>query len=366
MLTLGFFYFSAGVWHWDATLNLSLAAAMNAVYVCGSLLAHGLAQRVGRRGSLGLLYSTMAVACAAAAMIASHLAISGCLLVYMFFNAMNWPMMESLCSTSSDAHEMSRRVGAYNLTWALAGAIAVLITGPLIEHWPAGMFLLPAILHATSAAIMLTRVRLDRPDHAIDAPAVIKPEPDLLCSRTLALWLSRSALPAMYVVNYSLGAILPTLAVVRSFSPAGQTFVGSIWVLARMGGFAFLGATLFWHTRPRLLLVASIALLLTFLMTTLPSSMVLIIAGQIFLGLAMAMIYTASLYFGMVLSDSSTEHGGYHEALIGLGGVLGPGAGAISQYFFPGDVRIAIAAVAGVVTLSVIGAAVASVGLRRD
>ena len=59
----------------------------------------------------------------------------------------------------------------------------------------------------------------------------------------------------------------------------------------------------------------------------------------------MGMIYSASLYFGMVLSDGSTEHGGYHEALIGLGSILGPGTAALTQLVWRGDIRAGVAAV---------------------
>ncbi len=90
------------------------------------------------------------------------------------------------------------------------------------------------------------------------------------------------------------------------------------------------------------------------------------IFGQILLGIAMAMIYMASLYFGMVLSQSSTAHGGYHEALIGLGGILGPGAGALTQTLFPGNLLMAILAVGGVVGVSVLAAAVASLAIRKS
>src|SRR4029078_3994466 len=62
-----------------------------------------------------------------------------------------------------------------------------------------------------------------------------------------------------------------------------------------------------------------------------------LIAGQGVLGLALGLIYSASLYFGMVLSEGSTEHGGYHEALIGLGTILGPGARAFAQWLPPRD-----------------------------
>src|SRR5216117_3064410 len=118
---------------------------------------------------------------------------------------------------------------------------------------------------------------------------------------------------------------------------------------ARLIVFAVLGATAFWHTRPRLLLAASVGLLFAFLIVTLAPSLSLMIGGQILLGISMAMIYTASLYFGMVLSAGSTEHGGYHEALIGLGGVLGPGAAALTQSLGSHNPYLAIGAVGTVI-----------------
>src|SRR2546430_9146023 len=135
-----------------------------------------------------------------------------------------------------------------------------------------------------------------------DLAAHLDPEPDLLRSRKLALWLSRIALPAMYVVNFGVGAILPTLPVMRQFAPTYQTLYGSIWMGARLIVFAVLGATAFWHTRPRLLLAASVGLLFAFLIVTLTPSLPLMIGGQVLLGISLAMIYTASLYFGIVLS----------------------------------------------------------------
>jgi hypothetical protein len=87
------------------------------------------------------------------------------------------------------------------------------------------------------------------------------------------------------------------------------------------------------------------------------------LAWQVVLGLSLAMIYAASLYFGMVLSEGSTEHGGYHEALIGLGSVIGPGSGALAQYLANGSEIWGVAAVAGVLGTTVVVATIVS--LRR-
>jgi hypothetical protein len=89
------------------------------------------------------------------------------------------------------------------------------------------------------------------------------------------------------------------------------------------------------------------------------------IAWQVVLGVVMGVIYAGSLYFGMVLSEGSTEHGGYHEALIGLGSVLGPGTAALTQWAWPNDLRAGVIAVSGVISVSVLVAALATVRARR-
>jgi hypothetical protein len=209
------------------------------------------------------------------------------------------------------------------------------------------------------------------------APAHAEPEPELLAKRTLAMWLARIALPATYVVVYGLAAMMPLLPVMRPLDTAHRTLVGSVWMIARFGAFLGLGATIWWHTRPRVLLVAAAMMLVAFIGVTVRPSDLLgdaipfrmdvssMIVWQIVLGAMMGMIYSASLYFGMVLSDGSTEHGGYHEALIGLGSILGPGTAALTQLIWRGDIRAGVAAVCCVIGLSVVAATLATIKASR-
>jgi hypothetical protein len=78
----------------------------------------------------------------------------------------------------------------------------------------------------------------------------------------------------------------------------------------------------------------------------------------------MGVIYSGSLYFGMVLSDGSTQHGGYHEALIGLGSILGPGSAAVAQWQWPGNLAAGVTAVSCLLGLTLATACIASLRLR--
>jgi hypothetical protein len=322
-----------------------------------------------------------AVAWAAAASHPSPTVLVPLLLAYSGLSAISWPALESLVSSGAAAHELSRRLGVYNCVWSGAGTVTVALAGTLLKYWPTGTFVLPGFWHAVMALWLLTRLaRQQEADSAAlpaDTPAhAPQPEPELLRVRTLALWMSRLALPATFVVISSLLAAMPTLPLIQRLDPTARTVVGSAWMAARWVAFLLLGATAWWHTRPRALLTAALLLLAGFLAVTLrpqwlPGArefqtgpwLAWMIGWQFVLGLALGLIYAASLYFGMVLSDGSTEHGGYHEALIGLGNILGPGAGALAEHIGGGNPLWGVLAVSLVLAVSIL--ACGAVAVRR-
>jgi len=238
------------------------------------------------------------------------------------------------------------------------------------------VFAVPLGIHLVIVGIIVSRRGYGMPDEDTVAEATqptaapghvhIDPEPALVRQRTLALWLSRIALPSTYVVIYSLSALMPLLPVMQKLDTTTQTAVGSVWMVSRWAVFWALGATLFWHTRPMLLLVAATLMGAAFIGVTAPVGLAGMIVAQIFLGAALGLIYTASLYFGMVLSEGSTEHAGYHEALIGLGQVLGPGAGALTQWRWRESLPASAIAVSSLIAVSVVAAGIAAVKARRQ
>jgi MFS family permease len=197
-----------------------------------------------------------------------------------------------------------------------------------------------------------------------DKSEVLRPLLDKAVARQhqLALWLSRIALPSTYVVIFSLAPALPSLHVIKQLSPTMATVVASIWFAARAAAFIVTGSTTFWHRRPILMLLASITMLFGFLGTIvlgsltgigLAQALLSMAVAQIVLGFSIGTIYAASLYFGMAMSDGSTEHGGYHEALIGLGQVLGPMVGVIAQWLHPGALWPMVLGISTIVAVTV-------------
>jgi MFS family permease len=375
LLQVGIFFFTERCFGWTLRENFLLATVQGAVYVIGALLAHGFTQRLGRRRVLIVFYVCLGLAAAVAAWRTTPPVVAVVLVIYPLLIAVTWPVLESLISGRGSASEISRRLGLYNLNWSLVAALAVAGTGMIIERWQSGVFLLGAAIHLVGAGLLCLHRPADDGDALAsgDARPAAAPEPKLLRQRRLALWLSRIALPAVYVVSYSLSAMLPSLPLIKGLPTAQATAAVSIWQVSRFLTFLILGATVWWHTRPRLLLWAAMLMFAAFLGIVLPanhggdgSMLLVMMAAQVLLGMTTGMIYSASLYFGMVLSDGSTEHGGYHEALIGLGCVLGPGVGVIAQWLAPGNTSAAIASVGGLVALSVVAAGVASARHRSQ
>ena len=374
LLTVGIFFFTEDVFRWDLKRNFLLACGQGAVYVVGALGAKTVAARFGRRRALIAISIAVTLVTCMPLVKASALVVVGALLSYNVLMGAYWPLMESIVSSDADAHEMSRRLGAYNLVWAGTGAVAVAVNGTIIHWWAPGVFLTAAVMHAVGAVMLALFVApsTSRAEASHDADAHSEPEPELLAQRRLAMWLSRIALPATYMVLYAIAAMMPLLPSMQELATSTKTVVGSMWLVTRWVTFWVLGATVFWHTRPRLLLWAACAMLVAFLgvsvrpsdlfATDVPgwvdlSSMIL---WQGILGVALGMIYSGSLYFGMVLSEGSTEHGGYHEALIGLGSILGPGVGLLAMTVSSAGIRAGIGGVATLVGATVLAAAGAS------
>jgi len=73
--------------------------------------------------------------------------------------------------------------------------------------------------------------------------------------------------------------------------------------------------------------------------------------AQIFFGVAIGLIYYSSLFYSMDASEIKSEHGGIHEAAIGVGNCVGPAVGAASLQFFPQHTHNGAIAVTGLLLL---------------
>jgi MFS family permease len=407
MFTIGIVFYTKDRFGWGLTENFRLAAAQGVVYVVGALLAHGLTGRLSHRAATVILHVIMTACCIAGVIAGRETSVSGVvavLFVYTFFCAMAWPILESLVATGTDGPRLARRLGIYNIVWPAVSVAVLAVSGTVIENIPTGVFFVPAIAHAACIGLALLAKPRDVgigadavdarglrrfSDQGIErtsehtsaheeksgagAPRTREPRTPAVDQTTqiVALWVSRLGLPATYAVIYGLMPLLPSLPAMERLDTANQTVLSSAWLAARWIAFVLLAMTAWWHTRPRVMVAAAVAMGVAFLGCALPPSqwfagtpvaadVAALLFWQVVLGASLGVIYSGSLYFGMVLSEGSTEHSGYHEALIGLGWVLGPGAAVLVQWIDPDSRSLAVAAVGTVIGLSVLAVLIAS------
>jgi hypothetical protein len=112
-------------------------------------------------------------------------------------------------------------------------------------------------------------------------------------------------------------------------------FLCSAWCFARLGAFTLFWLWEGWHYRFRWLLAAFVALVGSFMVVLTVPQVTVLLVSQIVFGGAIGLIYYSSLYYSMDAGDVKSEHGGIHEAVIGLGNFAGPAVGAASLHFLP-------------------------------
>jgi hypothetical protein len=87
--------------------------------------------------------------------------------------------------------------------------------------------------------------------------------------------------------------------------------------------------------------------------------------AQLFFGAATGLIYYSSLFYSMDVGETKGEHGGLHEAAIGLGNFAGPAVGALWLHFSPVHTHGGAGAVSGLLILGLFGLLAIQSGTRR-
>ena len=169
-------------------------------------------------------------------------------------------------------------------------------------------------------------------------------------------WLAN---PFAYIAINTVVATMPAVAGRLKLSTMLAGFCGSVWCFARLGSFFGLWYWNGWHYRFRWLLAAYLTLIASFAAMLLTPSLTVLVLAQLVFGCAIGLIYYSSLFYSMDLGDTKGEHGGIHEAAIGLGNCTGPALGAATLVFLPqyansGAIAVTLLLLAGLGGLGVI------------
>jgi predicted MFS family arabinose efflux permease len=329
--------------------NLAVAALLGLCYALVSWQAGRLAQRWGYFTALKSGFGIMAGALLVGAQLGSaagEIISAAAVTLGMCFT---WPVLEALISENETPGRVPHAVGIYNITWAATNAAALFIGGTLVETLGyRSIFYIPAVILA--GQILLT-LRLEKlpPPAALEKPSAGLRDPDRPAPASAKnfqqlAWLAN---PFAYIAINTLIAELPGIAAKFHLTPMFAGFACSLWGFARLGAFMLLWRWPGWHYRFCWLVTAFSLLALAFAAILIVPNLAVVLAAQIFFGLAIGLIYYSSLFYSLDASDTKSEHGGIHEAAIGAGNCLGPAAGAVSLQFLPHAANAGAWAVSG-------------------
>ena len=326
------------LFRFDTKENLTLAAWNGVVCAIGAWQGGKIAQRFGYFFALKAGFLVMLVSLGIGAFVRSaggHIAVMTVMIIGM---CLTWPTLEAMVSEGESPEGVPHMVGIYNIVWAATGALSYFCGGALIDRLCyKSMFYLPATLMLTQLALAFWLERQARPDvkkvpaseqQPNDEPSP-KPRPKMFLRMA---WLAN---PFAYIAINTTIAVGPDVAKRLGLSTTLVGFYGSLWCFTRLLAFWGLWKWEGWHYKFRWLLASYIALVGSFILILLAAHLWVLIAAQVFFGLALGLIYSSSLFYSMDLSDTKGEHGGLHEAAIGLGNFAGPAVGAASLHFFP-------------------------------
>jgi len=234
-----------------------------------------------------------------------------------------WPVVESYIAAGRSAQEVRKTLGICCIAWMGSVTGVLLVMAPL--QGGSGVFdprlSVFSILPLSALSLWIIRRVPDHPEHHhAEAQAPDPRDRALLAS-------ARALLPASYLLVGALSPLMPYLLARMEVGAHSQTPLTATWLALRTATAAALGMLAFWHGKWGTLLLGAILLAGGFALVVGVPSLLAITVGLALFGIGHGIIYYAAIYYALRVGNAEVDAGGVHEALIGLGYVLGPLAG---------------------------------------
>jgi MFS family permease len=336
--------------------NLAVAALSGASYALFAWGAGKFAQSFGYFTALKLGFSVMILAMGCGLSVHSPAAHIWVMVLTVFGMSFTWPTLEALVSEREPRGGLQHMVGLYNVIWAATAAMANFSGGAMLEKLgSASLFYVPMAIEIAQLGLTLwlqSRARkaewrrelevgagrkageADSAEQATEnsSPALSAGERGKAQSFLRMAWLAN---PFAYIAINTTIAAMPGVAGRLHLSTMVAGFCASTWCFARLAAFYGLWKWAGWHYRFRWLVTSYLLLIGAFASILLAPSLAVVVLAQIVFGGAVGLIYYSSLYYSMDVGETKGEHGGIHEAVIGLGNCAGPAVGAAALYYVP-------------------------------
>jgi predicted MFS family arabinose efflux permease len=320
----------------EAGKNGLSQALVGASIACGSYMGGRMTHRTHPRHAM--LFALASALCAAlfGMLVGRHHPVTFCITLswFAFSQAYYWPSVETAIMDKEPMGRVQHFAGVYNLVWSLGTATAFLCATPFMAYWGIDVvFAIPVLFCSLNLLLLLLNTRGERfptpvPQNADETQAEreLREEQKRLSAadRDAFRWLAWIAntfgyLSINVVVTYS-----PLIQSRLGFSLAEASVWCSLWFYVRVVAFEVLRRWSGWHYRKSLLLGGFVMTALSFILFALAPTRPLLLLAQLVYGFGAGLLYQASLFYSMAESEASGEHGGIHEALIGIGTMSGP------------------------------------------
>lgn len=348
--------------------NLGVAALMGLVIALASWQGGKFAQR---RGCIRTMHAGLFGMIVALAVGASFSSLYVQLAVLVFWAASQflvWPALEALVTEGASGPARAHLVGVYSVVWAACSALSYFFGGGLFEWLGSGsIFWLPPGIHLLQILILWefarAQSRLARESRTGWTPPGHSPRPTDraygpervrngtgIPSRAFQrmAWLAN---PFACVAAFTLLAMIPELARRMGLSTSMAGLFCSIWFFARLAAFIIMWQWPGWHYRFRWLLTGYLLLIIGFATVLTADGLFWLGLGQLAFGLAVGLLYYASLFYSMDVGEARAEQGGIHEAMMGAGNFVGPGIGALSILIAPHSQHAGVWSVSGLLAI---------------
>lgn len=321
--------------------NLLVAALHGATYILAAWFGGRFAQARGYLTSLAVGFAGLALCTGVAYFVDTAWGQVLLIVPYTSVLLLTWPALEALVLDHEPVSRVPHMIGIYNLTWSLATALSYFTGGRLYDAIGRdAIFLVPGLMFlALLATVFWLRPRADAvvlpaaSAGAVDEPRSPAPAPGVAPGMFLRLaWIAN---PFAYMAMYTVLAVMPELARRLGLSPTRVGLFCSLWFFSRVVAFAVLWMWTGWHYKFRWMVTAFATIIASFASILLAPSLSVMIVAQVFFGLSAGLIYYSSLFYAMDVGETKGEHGGLHEAAIGIGICAGPAVGALSLQMWP-------------------------------
>ncbi len=345
--------------------NLLTCALHGLIYVPAAWLGGRFAERRGLTAAMKVGFLGMTVAMVMGALLDSLAGVFLTLLCWTVSMCFTWPALEAFATHGESDAGTKRMVGIYNVVWSGCAGLMYFLGGSLFEWLGArSLFWIPAGIFTVQFALTLWLERLPHPSiQSTASVAAHHPEAAALqqaVSPQTFLKMAWLANPFAYIAIHSFLAVVPGRSAELGLSVAQSGWFWAVWFLARLCTFVLLWRWGGWHYRFRWMLTAFVGLIAAYAVLLLGKSFGVLVGAQIVFGMATGLLYYSSLFYSMDVGDTQGEHGGIHEAAIGIGICLGPAVGAGALFLAPAQPH---AGAFGVTALLLVGLA-GLVGLR--